>query len=76
MKKFTCREFIQKVENEAESNIEFKNKKIDKLDDEVASLMKKTEHLDEEVKKQSNLYLSHIMGLLTKSKNTIQSKVK
>ena len=44
------REFIQKVENEAESNIEFKNKKIDKLDDEVASLMKKTEHLDEEVK--------------------------
>ena len=70
------REFIQKVENEAESNIEFKNKKIDKLDDEVASLMKKTEYLDEEVKAQQ-LVLESYKGSTDKLKefNTIKGKI-
>ena len=70
------REFIQKVENEAESNIEFKNKKIDKLDDEVASLMKKTEYLDEEVKAQQ-LGLESYKGSTDKLKefNTIKGKI-
>ena len=70
------REFIQKVENEAESNIEFKNKKIDKLDDEVASLMKKTEHLDEEVKAKQ-LILESYNGSSDKLKeyNTIKGKI-
>ena len=70
------REFIQKVENEAESNIEFKNKKIDKLDDEVASLMKKTEYLDEEVKAQQ-LVLESYNGSSDKFKefNTIKGKI-
>ena len=70
------REFIQKVENEAESNIEFKNKKIDKLDDEVASLMKKTEHLDEEVKAQQ-LVLESYKGSSDKLRefNTIKGKI-
>jgi DNA repair exonuclease SbcCD ATPase subunit len=70
------REFIQKIENEAESNIEFKNKKIDKLDDEVASLMKKTEYLDEEVKAQQ-LVLESYKGSTDKLKefNTIKGKI-
>ena len=70
------REFIQKVENEAESNIEFKNKKIDKLDDEVASLMKKTEYLDEEVKAQQ-LVLESYKGSSDKLRefNTIKGKI-
>ena len=70
------REFIQKVENEAESNIEFKNKKIDKLDDEVVSLMKKTEYLDEEVKAQQ-LVLESYKGSTDKLKefNTIKGKI-
>ena len=70
------REFIQKVENEAESNIEFKNKKIDKLDNEVASLMKKTEHLDEEVKAKQ-LILESYNGSSDKLKeyNTIKGKI-
>ena len=70
------REFIQNVENEAESNIEFKNKKIDKLDDEVASLMKKTEYLDEEVKAQQ-LVLESYKGSSDKLKefNTIKGKI-
>ena len=70
------REFIQNVENEAESNIKFKNKKIDKLDDEVASLMKKTEYLDEEVKAQQ-LVLESYKGSSDKLKefNTIKGKI-
>ena len=70
------RDFIQKIENEAESNIEFKNKKIDKLDDEVASLMKKTEYLDEEVKAQQ-LVLESYKGSSDKLKefNTIKGKI-
>ena len=70
------REFIQKVENEAETNIEFKNKKIDKLDDEVASLMKKTEYLDEEVKAQQ-LVLESYKGSSDKLRefNTIKGKI-
>ena len=70
------RDFIQKVENEAESNIEFKNKKIDKLDDEVASLMRKTEYLDEEVKAQQ-LVLESYKGSSNKLKefNTIKGKI-
>ena len=70
------REFIQKVENEAESNIEFKNKKIDKLDDEVSSLMKKTENLDEEVKAKQ-LILESYNGSSDKLKeyNTIKGKI-
>ena len=70
------KEFIKKVENEAESNIEFKNKKIDKLDDEVASLMKKTEYLDEEVKAQQ-LVLESYKGSSDKLKefNTIKGKI-
>ena len=70
------RDFIQKVENEAESNIEFKNTKIDKLDDEVASLMKKTEYLDEEVKAQQ-LVLESYKGSSDKLKefNTIKGKI-
>ena len=75
-KVYMQREFIQKVENEAESNIEFKNKKIDKLDDEVASLMKKTEYLDEEVKAQQ-LVLESYKGSTDKLKefNTIKGKI-
>ena len=70
------RDFIQKIENEAETNIEFKNKKIDKLDDEVASLMRKTEYLDEEVKAQQ-LVLESYKGSSDKLKefNTIKGKI-